>query len=63
TESDEIMKSGVEELVPILSENEVTLEDKRDDEESFEDIEYDEASLSDPEIVSVEEENDVNQEE
>nr|GEY72511.1 hypothetical protein [Tanacetum cinerariifolium] len=29
-ESDEIIKSGVEELVPILSENEVTSEDKRD---------------------------------
>nr|GFC47556.1 hypothetical protein [Tanacetum cinerariifolium] len=100
TESDEIMKSDVEELVPILSENEVTLEDKRecdvpifknspicddhseifsdsknDDDilvynDDFEDIEYVEASLFDPEIVSVEEENvvhqaenDVNQEE
>nr|GEU92969.1 reverse transcriptase domain-containing protein [Tanacetum cinerariifolium] len=30
TESDEIMKSGVEELVPILTENKVTLEDKRE---------------------------------
>nr|GFC94590.1 hypothetical protein [Tanacetum cinerariifolium] len=30
TESDEIVKSGVEELVLILSENEVTLEDKRE---------------------------------
>nr|GFB86449.1 hypothetical protein [Tanacetum cinerariifolium] len=29
-ESDEIIKSGIEELVPILSENEVTLEDKRE---------------------------------
>nr|GEZ08871.1 hypothetical protein [Tanacetum cinerariifolium] len=29
-ESDEIIKSGVEELVPILSENEVTLEDKKE---------------------------------
>nr|GFA10604.1 hypothetical protein [Tanacetum cinerariifolium] len=87
TESDEIIKSGVEELVPILSENEVTLEDKREcdmlvcenspicddhfeifsdsnndddissDDDDFEDIEYVEASLSDPEIVSVEEEN------
>nr|GEW47345.1 hypothetical protein [Tanacetum cinerariifolium] len=91
-ESDEIMKSGVGELVPILSENEVTLEDKRecdvpisknspicddhseiffdsknDDDisvyDDFEDIEYVEASLSDPEIVSVEEENVVHQEE
>nr|GEW16875.1 hypothetical protein [Tanacetum cinerariifolium] len=30
TESDEIIKSGVKELVPTLSENEVTLEDKRE---------------------------------
>nr|GFB93236.1 hypothetical protein [Tanacetum cinerariifolium] len=80
-ESDEIIKSGVEELVPILSENEVTSEDKREydvpvyenslicddhseiffdskddddissDNDDFEDIEYVEASLSDPEIV------------
>nr|GFA34780.1 hypothetical protein [Tanacetum cinerariifolium] len=93
TESDEIIKSGVEELVPILSENEVTLEDKREcdlpvcenspicddhskifsdsnndddissDDDDFEDIKYVEASLSDPEIVSVEEENVVYQEE
>nr|GFA39219.1 hypothetical protein [Tanacetum cinerariifolium] len=89
TESDEIIKSGVEELVPILSENEVTSEDKREcdlpvcensticddhskifsdsnsdddisiDNDDFEDIEYVEASLPDPKIVSVEEENDV----
>nr|GFA02629.1 hypothetical protein [Tanacetum cinerariifolium] len=82
TESDEIIKSGVEKLVPILSENEVTLEDKRkcdmpvcenspicdnhsdifsdskiDDDisvydDDFKDIEYVEASLSDPEIVN-----------
>nr|GEY41314.1 hypothetical protein [Tanacetum cinerariifolium] len=87
TESNEIIKSGVEELVPILSENEVILEDKRDcdlpvcenspicdnqseifsdskndddissDDDDFEDIEYVEASLTDLEIVSVEEEN------
>nr|GEV81224.1 hypothetical protein [Tanacetum cinerariifolium] len=91
-ESNEIIKSGVEELLPILSENEVTLEDKREcdvpvcenspicydnseiffdsnndddisiDDDDFEDIEYVEASLSDPEIVSVEEENVVHQE-
>nr|GEW08889.1 hypothetical protein [Tanacetum cinerariifolium] len=91
-ETDEIIKSGVEELVPILSENEVTLEDKRecdmfvcenspicddhsdilydskiDDDisvynDDFEDIEYVEASLSDPEIINgVEEENIVHQ--
>nr|GEY92605.1 hypothetical protein [Tanacetum cinerariifolium] len=96
TESDEIIKFGVEELVPILNENDVTLEDKRecdmsvcedssaldvcdnhseifsdsnnDDDissydDDFEDVEYVEASLSDLEIVSVEEENDVQQEE
>nr|GEZ41555.1 hypothetical protein [Tanacetum cinerariifolium] len=93
TESDEIIKSGVGELVPILSKNEVTSEDKREcdmpvyenspiydnhsdiffdsnndddissDEDAFEDIEYVEASLSDPEIVSVEEENVFYQEE
>nr|GEX57885.1 hypothetical protein [Tanacetum cinerariifolium] len=91
--SDEIIKSGVGELLPILSENEVTLEDKREcdmpvcenslicddhveiffdsnndddtssNDDDFEDIEYVEASLPDPEIVSVEEENDVNVEE
>nr|GEZ74085.1 hypothetical protein [Tanacetum cinerariifolium] len=92
-ESDEIIKSGVEELVPILSENKVTLEDKREcdmlvcenspvcynhseifsdskddddissDGDDFKDVEYVEVSLFDPEIVSVEEENVVQQEE
>nr|GEU98640.1 hypothetical protein [Tanacetum cinerariifolium] len=92
-ESYEIIKSGVEELVPILSKNEVTLEDKREcdmpiwvnspvcdnhseifldsrndddissDDDDFEDIEYVEASLTDPKIVSIEEENVVHQEE
>nr|GEZ08885.1 hypothetical protein [Tanacetum cinerariifolium] len=81
TKSDEIIKSGVEEFIPILSENEVTSEDKRkcnvpvyenspicdnhseifsdsnndddisSDDDDFEDIEYVEASLSDPEIL------------
>nr|GEU28912.1 hypothetical protein [Tanacetum cinerariifolium] len=89
----EIIKSGVEELVPILNENKVTLEDKREcdvpvcenspicddhseiffdsnndddiliDDNDFEDIEYVEASLPDPEIVSVDEENVVQHEE
>nr|GFA72481.1 hypothetical protein [Tanacetum cinerariifolium] len=91
TESDEIIKSGVKNLVPILSENEVTLEDKKEcdvhvcenspilndhyeifsdndddissDDDDFEDIEYVEASLPDPEIVSIEDENVVYQEE
>nr|GEW16189.1 hypothetical protein [Tanacetum cinerariifolium] len=92
TESGEI-KSGVKELVPILSKNEVTLEDKRECDllvcenspvydnhfeiffdskdgddilvhnDDFEDIEFVEASLSDPEIVNQEEENVVHQEE
>nr|GEW30914.1 hypothetical protein [Tanacetum cinerariifolium] len=91
--SDEIIKSGVEELVPILSENEVTSKDKKEcdlpvcenfpicddhseifsdskndddissDDDDFEDVEYVEASLFDPEIVRIEEENVVNQEE
>nr|GEY09030.1 hypothetical protein [Tanacetum cinerariifolium] len=93
TESEEIIKSGVEELVPILSENEVTLEDKREcdmpvcenspicndhseifsdskgdddissEDDDFKDIEYVEASLSNPEIVNQEEENDVEEKE
>nr|GEY18880.1 hypothetical protein [Tanacetum cinerariifolium] len=93
TESDKIIKYGVEELVPILSENEVTSEVKREcdmpvcenspicddhseifsdskndddissDDDDFEDIEYVEASLPDPEIVCVEEENVIYQEE
>nr|GEZ26452.1 hypothetical protein [Tanacetum cinerariifolium] len=85
-ESDEIIKSGVEELVPNPSENEVTSEDKKEcdvlvcenspicddhskilsnsnnvdissDDDAFEDIEYVEASLPDPEIISLEEES------
>nr|GEV20037.1 hypothetical protein [Tanacetum cinerariifolium] len=93
TKLDEIIKSGVEELVSILSKNEVTLEDKKEcdvfvcenspicddhfeffsdsnndddissDDDSFEDIKYVEASLSDPKIVSVAEENVVYREE
>nr|GFD09245.1 hypothetical protein [Tanacetum cinerariifolium] len=85
--------SGVEELVPILNENEVTSEDKREcdmpvcenssicddhydifsdskndddilsDDDDFEDVEYVEASLSDPEIIGLEEENVIHQEE
>nr|GEX61625.1 hypothetical protein [Tanacetum cinerariifolium] len=93
TESDEVTESNAENLLPIPSECEVALEDKRecdvpisenfpvcdnhsdifsdfkiDDDisiydDDFENIEYVEASLSDPEIVSVEEENVVQQEE
>nr|GEX89182.1 hypothetical protein [Tanacetum cinerariifolium] len=54
TKSDEVTESNAKNLLPILSECEVTLEDKN--------IEYVEASLSDPEIVSVEEDKDVEEE-
>nr|GEY55310.1 hypothetical protein [Tanacetum cinerariifolium] len=93
TESDEVIKSSVKNLVPILSEYEVTsdnesecdvpvykdsfnyLEDHSEilsnsnnddissDDDAFEDIEYVEASLLDLKLVSLEEENDVYQEE
>nr|GEY80278.1 integrase, catalytic region, zinc finger, CCHC-type, peptidase aspartic, catalytic [Tanacetum cinerariifolium] len=93
TESDEIIKSGVEELIPVLNEYEDTSEDKREcdlpvcekspicddhseifsdsnndddissDDDAFEDIEYVEASLPNPKIVNLEEENDVHKEE
>nr|GEV96024.1 hypothetical protein [Tanacetum cinerariifolium] len=59
TESDKVTKSNAENLLPIPSECEVTLEDKREFYgDNFEDIEYVEASLPDPEIFSVEEENE-----
>nr|GEW06283.1 hypothetical protein [Tanacetum cinerariifolium] len=55
-ESDEVIESNAENLLPILSKCKVTLEDKREFYvDDFEDIEYIEASLSDYEIVSVEE--------
>nr|GFA48988.1 hypothetical protein [Tanacetum cinerariifolium] len=92
TKSDEVTESNAENLLPIPSECEVTLEDKRDCdvpvftidvcdnhfeifsdskinddisvyEDEFEDIEYIEASLSDPKIVSIKVENVVQQEE
>nr|GEW19173.1 hypothetical protein [Tanacetum cinerariifolium] len=56
TESDEVTESNAENLFPIPSECEVTSEDEIYDDD-FEDIEYVEASLSNSEIVSVEEEN------
>nr|GEV34006.1 hypothetical protein [Tanacetum cinerariifolium] len=94
TESDEVIKSSVEKLVPIPREYEVTSEDKSEcdvpvcedfstfdvckdhseilsdsnnddissDNDAFEDIEYIEASPFDSELVSLEEENDVYQE-
>nr|GEW44661.1 hypothetical protein [Tanacetum cinerariifolium] len=74
-ESDEIIKSGVEKLVPIPSECDLpVLEDHSDilsdsnndhilrDDDAFEDIEYVKASPLDLELVSLEEENDVYQE-
>nr|GEU83086.1 hypothetical protein [Tanacetum cinerariifolium] len=94
-EYDEVTESNAENLFPIPSECEITLEDKREcdelicensstidvcdnhseilfdsnnddissDDESFEDIEYVDASVPDPAIVSVEEENVVQREE
>nr|GEY12985.1 RNA-directed DNA polymerase, eukaryota, reverse transcriptase zinc-binding domain protein [Tanacetum cinerariifolium] len=59
----------ISENSPICDDHsEIFSDSKNDDdisvyEDDFEDIEYVEASLSDPEIVSVEEENEVNQEE
>nr|GFA80984.1 hypothetical protein [Tanacetum cinerariifolium] len=59
TESDEFTKSCVKNLVPILSEYEVTSEDKSEcDVPDFEDIEYVKASPLELELVSLEEEND-----
>nr|GFA06485.1 hypothetical protein [Tanacetum cinerariifolium] len=55
TESDEIIKSGVKKLYQFQM--------SVSDDNAFEDIEYVEASLPNPEIVSLEEENDVHQEE
>nr|GEU82885.1 hypothetical protein [Tanacetum cinerariifolium] len=64
TESDEVTESNAENLLPISSECEVTLEDKREFyDDDFKDIKYVEALLSDHEIVNVEEENVVYQEE
>nr|GFB11158.1 hypothetical protein [Tanacetum cinerariifolium] len=86
TESDEVTESNAKNLLPIPSEYEVTLEDKRECDElvcdnhsdtfsdskidddisvyddDFEDIEYVEASLPDPKMVSIEEENGVEEE-
>nr|GFB21657.1 hypothetical protein [Tanacetum cinerariifolium] len=94
-ESDEVTESNAENLLPIPSECEVTLEDKKEcdelicensstidvcdnyseilfdsnnddlssDDESFEDIEYVDASVHDLAIVSIEEENVVQREE
>nr|GEX61418.1 integrase, catalytic region, zinc finger, CCHC-type, peptidase aspartic, catalytic [Tanacetum cinerariifolium] len=95
TESDEVTKSNAKNLLPIPSECEVTLEDKREcdelicensstidvcdnhfeilfvsnnddlssDDESFEDIEYIDALVPNPVIVSIDEENVVQREE
>nr|GEX53083.1 hypothetical protein [Tanacetum cinerariifolium] len=67
TESDEVTESNVENLLPIPSECEILFDSNNDDlssdDESFEDIEYVDASVSNPAIVSVEEENVDHQEE
>nr|GEW68505.1 hypothetical protein [Tanacetum cinerariifolium] len=86
TESDKVIKSSVEKLIPIPREYEVTSEDKSEcdvpicedhseilsdsnnddilsDDDAFEDNEYVEASPLDSELVSLEDENDVYQEE
>nr|GEZ20381.1 hypothetical protein [Tanacetum cinerariifolium] len=100
TESDEVTESNAENLLPIPSECDVALEDKKEctvpisknfpdrdnhsdtfsdskidddisvynddlpsDDESFKDIEYVDASVSDPAVVRVEEENVVQREE
>ncbi|GJU71822.1 hypothetical protein Tco_1263227 [Tanacetum coccineum] len=71
TESKKVIKSSVEELVPIPSESEGISDgivvnsnddDTSSDDDDFEDIEYVEASPPDLEIVSLEEVNDVDQE-
>ncbi|GJS21319.1 hypothetical protein Tco_0449951 [Tanacetum coccineum] len=56
TESDEVTKSSVEDLVLIPSDSEGISNDTDDD--SFEDIDYVEASPPDSELVSLEEEKD-----
>nr|GEW59270.1 hypothetical protein [Tanacetum cinerariifolium] len=93
TESDKVIKSSVEKLVPIPREYEVTSDNESEcdvpvckdsfdvleyhfeilsdsnnddissDDDAFEDIEYVEASPLDSDLVSIEEENDVYQEE
>nr|GEZ23315.1 hypothetical protein [Tanacetum cinerariifolium] len=55
--------SSVHAVAPILSNKEPEYSPSMGDDDAFEDIEYVEASLPDPEIVSVEEENVVYQEE
>nr|GEW66291.1 hypothetical protein [Tanacetum cinerariifolium] len=57
TELDEVIKSSVENLVPIPSESEVMIVHSIGD-DPFEDIDYVEASLPDSELVSLEEVKD-----
>nr|GEU64673.1 hypothetical protein [Tanacetum cinerariifolium] len=63
TKSNEVIESNAENLLPIPSECEVADDDISVYDDDFENIEYVEALFSDPEIVSVEEENVVQQEE
>nr|GEW56190.1 hypothetical protein [Tanacetum cinerariifolium] len=60
TESDEVAESNAENLLPIP--NSKIDDDISDYDDNFKDIEYVEASLSDPKIVSIEEENGVEEE-
>nr|GEV36642.1 hypothetical protein [Tanacetum cinerariifolium] len=66
TESDEIIKSGVKNLVPFPNHFKILSDSNNDDissdDDAFKDIEYVEASLPDSKLVSLEEENDVYQE-
>nr|GFC73443.1 hypothetical protein [Tanacetum cinerariifolium] len=54
TESDEVIKTSVEDLVPILSESEGIPDTIYDDSLYYENIEYVEASPHDSELVSLE---------
>nr|GEV91782.1 hypothetical protein [Tanacetum cinerariifolium] len=66
TESDEVTKSSVKNLVPIPNHSEILSDSNNDDissdDDAFEDIEYVEASPPYSELISLEEENDVYQE-
>nr|GEV71581.1 hypothetical protein [Tanacetum cinerariifolium] len=67
TESDEVIKSSVKNLVQIPNHSKILSDSNNDDtssdDDAFEDIEYVEASLPDSEFVSLEEEYDVYQKE
>nr|GEV16311.1 hypothetical protein [Tanacetum cinerariifolium] len=56
TESDEIIKSGVEELVPILSENEIFFDSNNDDDISSDDDSFEDIDVGEENVVYREEE-------